>query len=162
MQPAKAGDSPPKTWISQGAHKCLGVLNRDMTNSTAIVQWQCDGTLNQQWIISTSNPNGMPDGQPTTIRNNQDHSKCLGVLAGATNDGAKLVIWDCLQNDLDQQWVFENVSAPSAANPLGCWSIENQKALAKVVGILAASPIDGAQAVIWDNLANTNPDQVFC
>jgi hypothetical protein len=161
MQPARATDSPPKTWVSQGAHKCLGVLNRDMTNSTAIVQWACDGTPNQQWIISTSNANGMPDGQPTTIRNNQDHSKCLGVLASATNDGAKLVIWDCISH-LDQQWVFENVSAPSAANPLGCWSIENQNALAKVVGILAASPIDGAQAVIWDNLANTNPDQVFC
>ena len=163
MQPAKAGDSPPKTWVSQGAQKCLGVKGADMTNGTAIVQWTCiPGHPDQSWVISTSNANGMPDGQPTTLRNSQDQSKCLGVQSGATDDGSNLVIWDCLNNDLDQQWVFENVTAPTSTHPLGCWSIENQNALAKVVGISAASQQDGAQGVIWDNLANTNPDQVFC
>ena len=159
--PAKA-DGPAKTWVNQGSGKCLGVQNGDMTNGTPVVQWTCNGHPDQSWFISTSSSSGVPDGQPTTIRNSTNPSKCLGVTASLTNDGANLVIWDCLQGDLDQQWVFENVVPPSRGIPFGCWSIENQNALAKVVGISGASKSDGAQAVIWDNLANTNPDQEFC
>lgn len=159
-QPAKA-DGPAKTWISQGAGKCLGVLGGNMTNGTAVVQWTCNGNPDQKWVITTSSSTGVPDGQPTTIRNSQNQSKCLGVNASATNDGAKLVIWDC-NGSLDQQWVFENVVAPSSGNQFGCWSIENQNALAKVVGILAGSKSDGAQAVIWDNIGPAAPDQEFC
>ena len=158
--PAKA-DGPAKTWISQGAGKCLGVLAGNMTNGTAVVQWACNGSPDQKWVISTGSQAGVPDGQPTTIRNSKNQSKCLGVNASATNDGANLVIWDC-NGSLDQQWVFENVVAPSRGIPFGCWSIENQNALAKVVGILAGSKSDGAQAVVWDNIGPAAPDQEFC
>jgi hypothetical protein len=161
VPPAKA-DGPAKTWISQGAGKCLGVLAGNMTNGTPVVQWACNGSSDQSWVIQTGSQFGVPDGQPTTIRNSKNLNKCLGVLASATNDGANLVIWDCNSNSLDQQWVFENVVAPSRGIPFGCWSIENQNALAKVVGILAGSKSDGAQAVIWDNIGPASPDQEFC
>ena len=159
--PAKA-DGPAKTWTSQGSGKCLGVLGGNMTNGTPVVQWTCNGHPDQSWFITTSSPSGVPDGQPTTIRNSANPSKCLGVFASATNDGANLVIWDCNGN-LDQSWVFENVFPVSNQIPFGCWTIENQNALPLVVGILNASQSDGAQAVIWDNIERDgHPDQRFC
>lgn len=159
--PAKA-DGPAKTWTSWGSGKCLGVRNGDMTNGTPVVQWTCNGHPDQSWFITTSSPFGVPDGQPTTIRNSVNPSKCLGVTSSATNDGANLVIWDCNGN-LDQSWVFENVFPVSRGVPFGCWTIENQNALPLVIGIQNASQSDGAQAVIWDNIENTgHTDQEFC
>lgn len=157
--PAKADDSTLE-WMSQGSGKCLGVLGGNMANGTPVVQWACNGHPDQQWIITTTAPFGLPDGQPTTIRNFENPAKCLGVLASATNDGANLVIWDC-NGSMDQDWIFENVLPPSRNLPFGCWNIENVNALAKVIGILNASQSDGAQAVIWDNLFG-HPDQEFC
>ena len=158
--PAKA-DGPATAWVTSGTGDCLGVLGGSMTNGTPVVQWPCNFQPDQQWFISTTSPFEVPDGQPTTIRNSKNPAKCLGVLASATNDGAHLVIWDCLPGDLDQQWIFENVVPPSLGAPLGCWNIENVNALAKVIGIFGASPSPGAQAVIWDNLVG-HPDQEFC
>lgn len=156
--PAKA-DGPAKTWISQGAGKCLGVQGGNMTNGTPVMQWTCNGHPDQQWLITTSSPFGVPDGQVTTLRNFENPFKCLGVTSSATNDGANLVIWDCNGNS-DQNWIFQNVFPVSRGVPFGCWNIENQNAAPKVLGIRDASQSDGAQAVIWDNIGH--PDQEFC
>jgi hypothetical protein len=149
------------SWASMGAGKCLGVRAADMTNGTPIVQWQCDGTPNQSWEIETVQNFMIPGGNWTQIRNSQDPSKCLGVQAAATNDGANLVIWDC-NSSWDQQWTFVQDVAPTRGIPSGCFNIENANAFPKVIGIFAASGADGAQAVIWDNLGSTHPDQTFC
>jgi uncharacterized membrane protein len=156
--PAKA-DGPAKSWISEGAGKCLGVLGGNMSNCTPVVQWACNGHADQQWFISTLSQFGVPGPLPTAIRNSANPNKCLGVSDAATNDGANLVIWDCNWN-LDQGWIFKNIVPVSRGVPFGCWSIENQNAPGKVIGILGASQSDGAQAVLWDNLRN--PDQEFC
>jgi hypothetical protein len=155
---AKATTPFINAWSNTNTGKCLGVLAANMTNGTPVVQWACDDSANQQWEIAT--PNVFPANNfVTQIRDFQNTNKCLGVLASATGDGANLVIWDC-NGSLDQQWDFQQVAAPSVQFRFGCYTIANVNAFPKVLGILAASPADGAQAVIWDNLGH--PDQVWC
>ena len=131
--PAKASATFEKNWFSDGTGKCLGVLGGNMTNGTPIVQWTCNGNPDQMWIIQTVNPGGIPGGNFTQIQNYQDPSKCLGVLGSA-----------------------------SRGVPFGCFNIANAHAFPKVIGILGAATSDGAQAVIWDNLGASHPDQIFC
>ena len=145
-------------WVNNSAGKCLGVLAANMTNGTPVVQWGCDGTPNQDWIIAT--PNGFPGNDiQTQIRNAQNSTKCLGVFNSETGDGANLVIWDC-NGSADQEWFLQQVVAPGGSNPDGCYTIANVNAFPKVLGIFDANPANGAQAVIWDNLGH--PDQIWC
>jgi hypothetical protein len=155
---AKAAPTFTDSMSNLNAGKCLGVLAANMTNGTSAVQWACDGTANQKWAIST--PNGFPANNfVTQLRNSQNPNKCLGVLASATGDGANLVIWDC-NGSLDQFWDFQQVIAPGGNFPFGCYTIANANAFPRVLGILAGSTSDGAQAVIWDNL--NHGDQTWC
>lgn len=159
--PAKASATFEKNWFSDGTGKCLGVLGGNMTNGTPIVQWTCNGNPDQMWIIQTVNPGGIPGGNFTQIQNSQDPSKCLGVLGSATSDGSSLVIWDC-NGSGDQNWLFQQAIPASRGVPFGCFNIANGHAFPKVIGILGAATSDGAQAVIWDNLGASHPDQIFC
>jgi hypothetical protein len=146
------------SWGNLNALKCLGVLNGDMTPGTAAVQWTCDNSSNQSWILQT--PGGLTNSFVTTMENSADPSKCLGVLGGATTDGSNLVIWGC-NGSPDQAWWFQQVTAPNVTFPFGCYSIVNVKANPKVLGILGANPSNFGQAVIWDPIPG-HPDQVWC
>jgi hypothetical protein len=161
--PAKASSTFTSRWFSMGTGECLGVYAANMTDGTAIVQAPCDGTPNQTWITTSYEPNGAPGGSFTLMQNSQDPSKCLGVYGAATNDGANLVIWDCLTGHADQSWYFYQVVQGTRGNPWGCFTIENGNAIPKVIGILggnSAPPL--TQAVLWDNLTPSHTDQIFC
>jgi glucosylceramidase len=155
---------PPNTtaytswWANKnpGAGKCMGVVGGNMTNGTPVVQWSCNGHPDQSWEIQVVN--GSPGGIWTQIRNFQDPNKCLGVLGSTTFDGSNLVIWDC-NGSGDQEWFFQSVPNFFTGFPSGNFNIINGNADPKVIGILNMDPSDGAQAVIWDNLGPTHPDQ---
>lgn len=154
--PANAGTIFISTWVNSttlgtgSTHECLGVLNGDMTNGTPVVSFTCNGHPDQTWEIT--NP---PGRNTTSIRNSQDPGKCLGVLASGTSNGANLVIWDC-NGSADQNWDFRGA--------FGCFTIQNQNAAPKVVGILGGNVTDFGQAVIWDNLSGFvgHGDQIWC
>jgi hypothetical protein len=161
--PAKADPIFISTWVDAptvgtgSPGECLGVVNGNMTNGTHVVSWTCNGHPDQTWEIS-----GSPGGNTTTIRNSQNTSKCLGVQGSATSDGSILVIWDCNGNT-DQNWTFQPWMADNRNGPFGCFTIQNQNAAPKVLGILGGNPTDGAQAVIWDRLTGLgHHDQVWC
>lgn len=159
--PANATGTLEKNWFSMGSGKCLGVLGANMANNTPVVQWTCNGNEDQMWEINTVQPLGIPGTNFTEIENMQDPSKCLGVLDSGVTDGSSLVIRDCDSN-IDQIWLFVQVVPASRGVPFGCFNIENYSAMPKVIGILGASTSDGAQAVLWDDLGSTHPDQIFC
>jgi len=145
--------------VNTNANKCLGVFAGNMTNGTPAVQWSCNNHLDQLWLVESATGVFPNTHIETQIRDVQDDNKCLGVFNRATGDGANVVIWDC-NGSTDQEWDLLQVIAPSASNPDGCYTIVNDNAYPKVLGILDANPADGAQAVIWDNLGH--PDQVWC
>ena len=156
--PAKAAATFKGSFSNTNTGKCLGIVAANMNNGTPAVQWSCDLTPNQSWIIQT--PNGFPGNNIITeLRNSQDTGKCLGVAGAATDNGSNLVIWDC-NGSSDQLWDLQQVVAPSRGLPWGCYNIANVNAFPRVAGVLAANTADGAQAVIWDNLGH--PDQVWC
>jgi hypothetical protein len=136
---------------------CLGAQGGSMANGTPVIQWPCDGTLNQQWVWY-SDPFTVP---LTQIRNGANLSKCLGVLGGNPTNGTPLVIWDC-DGSTNQLW-YDTVMADRDPNPCKQEVVNDLSASSptyKVMGILGGSSAEGAPAVLWDLLFH--PDQQWC
>jgi hypothetical protein len=92
---AVAGPPPPVSGRLMGVQsgRCLDVPNQSQTNGTAVVIWDCNGGLNQNWTLQS---NGALQVYGT---------KCLDVLNHATAPGSTVAIWDC-SGAANQRWTF--------------------------------------------------------
>ena len=134
--PGTAKATQFNTWQTpQGL--CMGVQGGNMTPGTAIIDWTCDGSLNQLW---TEDPNS---GQPGyyLIENAANTTECLSVFQMETTNGAPLVIWPCKDqsSNQDQRW-----QAPLFTN---IFPLRNSASNLQVV----PSGGQGSQLGLWDS-----------
>jgi Ricin-type beta-trefoil lectin domain len=92
--------------INVNSGKCMGVSGGSLSAGATIVQWTCDGSLNQYWRL------GGPDGAyayDTLINDNS--GMCVGISGNSTSEGAKLVQWAC-DGNYDKQWIPDSAPWP--------------------------------------------------
>lgn len=135
--PGTAQATQYNTWTNpQGL--CMGVQGGNMTPGTAIIDWTCDGSLNQRWALDGNS------GAPGTwlFRNAANTTECLSVFNMETTTRAPLVIWPCKDpsNNQDQRW---SLAPLSASIP-----IINSASNLQIVPSLGAQ---GSQILLWDS-----------
>ena len=88
----------------------MGVQGGNMTPGTAIIDWTCDGSLNQLW---TADPFSGATGA-YLLRNAANPTECLSVFQKETTMRAPLVIWPCkdVSDNQDQRWSIASTIAP--------------------------------------------------
>ncbi|MEU5692259.1 ricin-type beta-trefoil lectin domain protein [Actinosynnema sp. NPDC020468] len=69
---------------------CLDIGN--VVNGTAVGVYNCHNGLSQQWSVR-------PDGTVVNVQS----TRCVDVQAGATADGTKIQLWDCVGTP-QQRW----------------------------------------------------------
>jgi hypothetical protein len=73
---------------------CLDASGNNVTYSTAIILWQCNGQDNQKWFF---------DGN--LIRSWKDPKFCIDAAGGNLNNETPIQLWDCDQNNKAQKYV---------------------------------------------------------
>ena len=116
---------------------CMGVQGGNMTPGTPIIDWTCDGSLNQMWALDGNS------GQPGTwlLRNAADSAECLSVFQMETTMRAPLVIWPCkdFTTNQDQRW---QIAPLSSSVPIYNWASGLQ---------IVPSGTQGSQLWLWDS-----------
>ena len=134
--PGTAKATQFNTWANpQGL--CMGVQGGNMTPGTAIIDWTCDGSLNQLWALDGNS--GAPGSW--LFRNAADTTECLSVFQMETTMRAPLVIWPCKDFSInqDQRWTI----APLATTlPIYNWASGLQ---------ITPSGGQGSQLWLWDS-----------
>jgi Ricin-type beta-trefoil lectin domain-like len=87
---------------NQNSGLCMDVRNRSSANTTAVQQYHCYVTWNQQFVLAhIGSVNGVDAWR---IKPRFAQTKCLDVIDGKTAEGQGIQIWDC--HDVWQQ-MFE-------------------------------------------------------
>lgn len=90
------GNGDRYTFKNHNSGKCLAMPNASTANGTQAIQWTCNGSSEQQWIVDSIG----------RIRNvNSD--KCLADPNSSTTNGTEVVQWTCTTNS-DQLWTLYN------------------------------------------------------
>ena len=76
---------------SAASGRCVDVPAASQTNGTQVAIWDCNGSANQQWNLTS--------GKQLQVYGN----KCLDAEGGATAPGTRVIIWDC-GSGTNQQW----------------------------------------------------------
>lgn len=84
-----------------GSNKCMGVGGGSTSAGAAVVEWDCNGHLDQQWLYLATG--GYANGWPVYNIVNLNSGQCLGVQGGSTALGAQVVQWPC-NGHPDQEW----------------------------------------------------------
>src|SRR5215472_18557620 len=107
--PGTAKAAQFNTWANPDG-LCMGVQGGNMTPGTAIIDWTCDGSLNQLW---TADPFSGATGA-YLLRNAANPTECLSVFQKETTMRAPLVIWPCkdVSDNQDQRWSIASTIAP--------------------------------------------------
>ncbi|CCE12076.1 conserved exported hypothetical protein [Bradyrhizobium sp. STM 3843] len=90
--PVNTGTVParqPQRLINRSSSLCMDVNGGTMADGTAVIQWSCNGGVNQTWSY---------DDQTGMIRSMADPHYCLDNN-GTYGDGAQLIIWTCTGNN---------------------------------------------------------------
>lgn len=87
--------------VNVNSGKCLGVSGSSLGNGTQIVQWDCNGSEDQQW--SYRYVGTLANGWPAYNIVDRNSGKCLGIIGGSTDIGGNAVQWDC-NGHADQEW----------------------------------------------------------
>lgn len=134
--PGTAKATQFNTWMTPDG-LCMGVQGGNMTPGTAVIDWTCDGSLNQLWALDGNS--GAPGSW--LFRNAANTTECLSVFQMETTMRAPLVIWPCKDqsNNQDQRWTI----APLATTlPIYNWASNLQ---------IVPSGGQGSQLWLWDS-----------
>jgi hypothetical protein len=74
---------------------CLDLADADTTNGSPIWLWPCNGTPAQQWTLDSEG----------YIRSQINTNKCLVTNGAYLDAGTNFMIWDCIPNFPDMQWL---------------------------------------------------------
>lgn len=117
---------------------CLSTQGGQGGNGTRVVISSCNGSISQNW--SEVGPNS----SLVAFVN-----KCLDVVDGNKQNGAKLQIWDCFENNTNQRWTRQG-------NTLK-WMGTN-----KCLDLTDGKTTDGSDVQLWDCAAeNDNQKWAF-
>lgn len=87
---------PHQRLVARHSGKCLDVEGQGASDYTPAMQWTCNYADNQKWDYDMASSSLRPRHAP---------NKCLEVLAANTNDGARVVLQECREEDnMGQQW----------------------------------------------------------
>lgn len=106
-----------------------------MANGTAVDQWYCNGSANQQWSY---------DDTTGLIRSMKDPHFCLDN-GGTYGDGANLMIWTCSGNN-NQRFKFNAASGTISVRSYPVEVVDGSAATGATLQTLTAS---GAGAQSW-------------
>jgi hypothetical protein len=87
------------TWANATSKKCIDLAAGNTTNGDEVELWDCNGLIQQQWIV---------DPAKGTIQLGVDSTKCLDNLGGSTAPGNRVGLWDCIPGDASQQWSYDD------------------------------------------------------
>jgi hypothetical protein len=119
---------------------CLDLARADTTNTTPLWLWPCNGTPAQQWTIDSEG----------YIRSQINTNKCVVTSGANLNAGTVFMIYDCIANFPDMQWLRYTDSSIRPRNaPNQCMDVR---------GDAVAS--DGATIQLY-NCGNRRGDQVW-
>lgn len=106
--PAMAQEVPQSQPVQirvKSSGQCMDVYGASAENGTRILQYTCDGRINQMWTLR-------PVGD--YYRLVAEHSgKCLGIAARDVESGAQAIQWPCNDDDPSQQFAFESLGDES-------------------------------------------------
>lgn len=84
--------------MAKHSGKCLNVAGAGTATGANVLQWDCHGGPNQQWILSDKS-----DGY--YVLTARHSGKCLDVAGVSNDNGANIYQWDC-HSGPNQQWMF--------------------------------------------------------
>ena len=119
-------------------NRCASVWDGDVANGQRITLWDCapEGAPSQQY---TFEPYG---DSPNEYRVKANHSgKCLSVIRGEIENGAKIVQWACEDTAGNAAWKLEPQS--------GGYRLRNTRS-DRCMSVWAGDPENGAEFTLWD------------
>lgn len=141
--------------------KCLGIAGgRD---DAPAVLWTCNGHPDQLWTRGYVDPENRNYSQIV----NRD-GMCLGVAGGSTQNGARIVGWNCQNPEPNNQfWFYDTIdlgypgNGPVLVNL--ATPVNAQGFGGKVTGVSGGSTSNGAPIVLWANSTGPNfaPNQAW-
>ncbi|MFF7051565.1 RICIN domain-containing protein [Streptomyces griseorubiginosus] len=94
------GGGPYSTFVARHSGRCLDVKDNSAADSYDVVQYDCNGGLNQQWRLK--------DAGGGYVQVIAEHSgKCLDIANNATTDGAFVQQYHCTGGS-NQQWLLQD------------------------------------------------------
>jgi hypothetical protein len=96
--------------VSKLSGKCVEVVGGSTSNGAPIDQWDCNGTPQQLWKVST-----VSGGQQLV---SAVSGKCLDVTGGTTaiSDGALMEQWDCSATAGNQTWTIGGANSTTTTS----------------------------------------------
>ncbi|MEV0319176.1 RICIN domain-containing protein [Streptomyces sp. NPDC050658] len=140
-----AGGGPHYTLAARHSGKCLDVADDSSGDGASVVQYGCDGGLNQQWRLEDAG-----DGYVRVLA--QHSGKCLDVADESGGDGASVNQYRC-GSGAHQQWRFEETGSGSGSYRLVA------RHSGKCLGVADEATGDGARLVQWS--CNSGAEQEF-
>jgi uncharacterized protein (DUF1800 family) len=119
--------------VARHSGKCLDVSGVSMDDGAPVIQWTCNGGLNQRWTLQPAS-----DGYYNLIAGHS--GKLLDVAGVSTDDGASVIQWPA-NGGPNQQWLPQPVSG-------GYYTLTVRHS-GKLLDISGVSMDDGAPAIQW-------------
>lgn len=105
----------PQQIINVNSNKCMGVNGGSLGQGAEIVQWTCDGSLNQEWSLGGTDGSFSYD---TLV--NANSNLCVAIAGNNPGQGGKLVQWACDGNG-DKRWIPDSAPWPSGDDMGNHW-----------------------------------------
>lgn len=93
--------------VNQGSNMCLGVPGATTNIGVQLVQWYCNGSSDQNWLLA-SNSSFDSGGQTYAQFTDQLSGQCISVAGASLNAGAAVVQWPCY-GTADQYWTMVHI-----------------------------------------------------
>jgi len=119
--------------VARHSGKCLDVSGVSVDDGAPVIQWTCNGGLNQRWTLQSTS-----DGYYNLVAGHS--GKLLDVGGVSMDDGARVVQWPA-NGGQNQQWLPQPVGG-------GYYTLTARHS-GKVLDISGVSLDDGAFAIQW-------------
>jgi uncharacterized protein (DUF1800 family) len=119
--------------VARHSGKCLDVSGVSMDDGAPVIQWTCNGGLNQRWTLQPA-----ADGYYNVVAGHS--GKMLDVSGVSVDDGARVIQWPS-NGGQNQQWLPQAVGG-------GYYTLTVRHS-GKVLDISGVSTDDGAPAIQW-------------
>lgn len=127
-------------WVNARTGKCMAVSGGVMAAGTPIIQWDCNGNIDQYWLeVDYSG-----DLIFSVFRSAKDSGFCLAVPHDTTQRGVQLIIWPC-GGQLGQYWDPIPVQLGSGVR----WLLNNL-GTNKFAAVSHGLPDRGVPVIQWD------------
>jgi hypothetical protein len=125
--------------VASHSQKCLDVPEWSLNDGMPVVQWACNGGVNQTWSLEPTS-----GGYSRLVA--QHSGKCLDVSGASTEDRAEIIQWQC-NAGANQDWRLE---------PVGEGYQVVARHSGKCVDVRGESTNDGGSVIQWSCSGGAN------